>query len=60
MEGVWSVPGGGLEDVWSVSRGCLLVSGGWLNGKKGCLMANLQFQLENRSSQKRLRQDRSN
>ena len=56
-----------MEDIWKVSEECMqgimMVSRNYKNGvwmvNRGCLEANMKFQLEDKSSQGRLTQDRS-
>ena len=56
-----------MERVWKVSEECMqgimMVSKNYKNGvwmvNRGCLEANMKFQLEDKSSQDRLTQDRS-
>ena len=61
------VSGGCLEDIWKMSEECMqgimMVSRQYKDGvqmvNRGCLEADLQFQLEDRASQDRPPQDRS-
>ena len=56
-----------MEDIWKVFEDCMLgilmVFRSYKNGvwmvNRGCLEANMKFQLEDKSSQDRLTQDRS-